>query len=132
MDWFDAVLTKRFKINRSEAGQVNHMLGARIRQDLKQGTLAMDQTGAIEALAKKFKLDGTNANARTSTPMTQERLPKQERITDESGFPYLSAVGSLLHIAGLTRADIAYAVGVVARYSNAYRSGMGGVARLRI
>ena len=120
MDWFDSVLTKRFKINRSEAGQVNHMLGARIRQDLKQGTLAMDQTGAIEALAKKFKLDGTNANARTSTPMTQERLPKQERITDESGFPYLSAVGSLLHIAGLTRPDISYAVGVVARYSNAY------------
>ena len=120
MDWFDNVLSKRFKINRSEAGQVNHMLGARIRQDLDAGTLTMDQTAAIEALAKKFKLDSTNASPRTSTPMTQQKLYRQESITDETGFPYLSAVGSLLHIAGLTRPDIAYAVGVVARHSNAY------------
>ena len=120
MDWFDSVLKKRFKINRSEAGQVNHMLGARIRQDLKAGTLTMDQTAAIEALAKKFKLDSTNASPRTSTPMTQQKLHRQEHITDDTGFPYLSAVGSLLHIAGLTRPDIAYSVGVVARYSNAY------------
>ena len=40
------IVNQRFKISRSEAGQVNHMLGARIRQDLKQGTLAMDQTVA--------------------------------------------------------------------------------------
>ena len=96
------------------------MLGARIRQDLKAGTLTMDQTAAIEALAKKFKLDSTNASPRTSTPMTQQKLHRQEHITDDTGFPYLSAVGSLLHIAGLTRPDIAYSVGVVARYSNAY------------
>ena len=74
LDWFDQVLRKRFKINMLDAGNINHMLGARIRQDLKKGTLTMDQTAAIEVLAKKFQMDQSNYNSRVSTPMTQDGL----------------------------------------------------------
>ena len=52
--------------------------------------------------------------------MTLERLERQTQTTDTTGFHYLSAVGSLLHIAQLTRPDIAYAVGVCSRHSSAF------------
>ena len=116
MDWFNKMLETRFKINPHDRGEISYMLGARVRQDLKEGTITMDQTAAIEALAKRFQLDTTSKNARNCTPIALEALPKQATKTVE--WDYLSAVGSLLHIAGLTRPDIAYAVGSVARHGS--------------
>ena len=114
------MLNKRFDINPRDTGAIHYMLGARIRQDRSQGSLTVDQTAAITALAERFNCHQTNRSANTAVPMTQEPLAQQSTITDSTGFEYLSAVGSLLHIAGLTRPDIAYAVGVCARHSHAY------------
>ena len=55
------------------------MLGTRVRQDLKKGTITMDQTAAIEALAKRFNIDSTMPNARNCTPIAVEALPKQAK-----------------------------------------------------
>jgi hypothetical protein len=118
LNWFDKMLAQRFEINPTDTGNVHHALGARIRQDLDKGTLTMDQSSAIQLLAERFKLTDTKPNARNCTPATIEPLPKQNEITAD--FPYLSAVGSLLHIAGLTRPDISYAVGAVARHGAAF------------
>ena len=123
LDWFGKMLSKRFTINPHDTGEIKHMLGARIRQDLDRGTVTMDQTAAIVALAKAHGLDKTNASPTANgTPMTQEPLPRVERTSDEDkkDFHYLSAVGSLLHISLLTRPDISYAVGVCARHGAAY------------
>jgi hypothetical protein len=118
MDWFNAMLETRFKINPHDRGEISYMLGARVRQDLKKGTITMDQTAAIEALAKRFKVETTVPNARNCTPIAIEALPKDKVKSIE--FEYLSAVGSLLHITGMTRPDIAYAVGSVARHGATY------------
>ena len=118
LDWFNKVLEARFKINPHDRGEISYMLGTRVRQDLQKGTITMDQTAAIEALAKRFKIDSTMPNARNCTPIAVEALPKQAKKDVE--FEYLSAVGSLLHISGMTRPDIAYAVGSVARHGATY------------
>jgi transposase InsO family protein len=119
-DYFQKLLRSRFTINERDTGDIHYMLGVRIRQDLDNGTISMDQTAAIEALAKKFDLDNSPPSRLNATPMTLERLDRQSQTTDTTGFQYLSAVGSLLHIAQLTRPDIAYAVGVCSRHSSAY------------
>ena len=81
----------------------------------------MDQTAAISALAKRFDLHESIASSSTRTPMTQEPLPHLQCTADDSkSFPYLSAIGSLLHIGLLTRPDISYAFGVCARHGAAY------------
>ena len=118
MDWFNQMMETRFKINPHDRGEISYMLGTRVRQDLEKGTITMDQTAAIEALAKRFNLDSTKPNSRNCTPIGVEALPKQNQKTAE--FEYLSAVGSLLHISGMTRPDIAYAVGSVARHGATY------------
>ena len=118
LDWFNKVLESKFKINPHDRGEISYMLGTRVQQDLDKGTITMDQTAAIEALAKRFKLDTTKPNSRNCTPIGLEALPKQAKKTTE--FEYLSAVGSLLHISGMTRPDIAYAVGSVARHGATY------------
>ena len=118
MDWFNKMLETRFKINPHDRGEISYMLGARVRQDLEKGTITMDQTAAIENLAKRFKVETTVPNARNCTPIAIEALPKDKEKSIE--FEYLSAVGSLLHITGMTRPDIAYAVGSVARHGATY------------
>ena len=119
-DFFYKLLRSRFTINERDTGDIHYMLGVRIRQDLAKGTITMDQTAAIEALAKKFGLHNSPSSRLNATPMTLERLERQTQTTDTTGFHYLSAVGSLLHIAQLTRPDIAYAVGVCSRHSSAF------------
>ena len=69
-------------------------------------------------MAKRFKVETTVPNARNCTPIAVEALPKDKGKSIE--FEYLSAVGSLLHITGMTRPDIAYAVGSVARHGATY------------
>ena len=120
LKWFSELLESRFVIRPGDRGKIEYMLGTRIRQDLKGGTLTMDQTAAIEALAKRYKLHTTVPNSRTTTPINVKPLPKQISKTDDTGFEYLSAVGSLLFISGMTRPDISYAVGAVARHGSAY------------
>ena len=120
LDWFNEVLEARFKINPHDRGEISYMLGTRVRQDLEKGTITMDQTAAIEALAKRFKVDTTTPNARNCTPIGIEALPKYKEKEKSIEFEYLSAVGSLLHISGVTRPDIAYAVGSVARHGATY------------
>ena len=118
LDWFDNFLAKKFEINPTDTGEAHHALGARIRQDREKGFITMDQTAAIERLAEMFKVHTTVPNAMNATPATLDALPKLKETTTD--FPYLSAVGSLLHIAGLTRPDIAWATGAVARHGSAF------------
>lgn len=118
LDWFDLMLAKRFEINPTDTGEAHHALGARIRQDRDLGIITMDQTAAIVRLAETYGLDKTNPSSLNATPASLEPLPKISKT--EVDFPYLSAVGSLLHIAGLTRPDISWAVGAAARHGAAY------------
>lgn len=118
--WFNDMLDQRFKIRESDRGELKYMLGTRVRQDLEAGTVTMDQRAMIEKLAERFGQHKSNPNARNVTPMVVEALPKQTETTTSEDFDYKSAVGSLLFISGMTRPDVAYSVGAVARHGIAH------------
>ena len=90
------------------------MLSARITRDRKNRILYMDQSAAITRVAEKCGLtDDKGRNFKS--PMSTAPLTKHvEKSTD---FDYLSIVGSLLHICGVSRPDCAFSVSCLARHS---------------
>ena len=89
-------------------------LSMHIRYDRERGILQFDQLGAIEALATKFRVMDLKPK---SMPITQNvDLPKRKEASVDQ-IEYLSIIGSCLHIAQVSRPDIAYAVGVLSRHS---------------
>ena len=95
------------------------ILGGRVTRDISKGTTSIDQSVAIEKLAKKLGLHHSNP---TKTPMsaTPLPLPNRSKRPPSEDFNYLSVIGSLLHIVNYTRPDCAFAVGSLARFSSNY------------
>jgi hypothetical protein len=113
-------LNARFPVNPNATGLITFdkpglVLSMRVRYDQARGILEMDQLASIEALAKKFNVTGL---AKKSMPITASvLLPKLEKAEVDVN-TYLSVLGSCLHIAQVSRPDIAYAVSVLCRHSS--------------
>lgn len=112
------VMSARFEM--VDFGPVSTVLGIRIIQDLKKGTLTMSQEKYVRFLLEKY---GMEACKPTQTPMvTGVKLSKQiepktkEEEKDMERIPYRSAVGSLMYLMVCTRPDIASAIGLVSRF----------------
>jgi hypothetical protein len=86
--------------------------------DIDRGELRFNQTRAIENLAKS--LDLAHPHKQRKLPISGSNdLPKLlEPESPSLVTKYLSIVGSCLHIAQVSRPDIAYAVGVLSRHSS--------------
>jgi len=85
-----------------------------VRYDREQGILQFNQQAAIESLARS---KGVIDLKPRSLPISQlVELPKLSQA-EVDPIEYLSIVGSCLHIAQVSRPDIAYAVGVLSRHS---------------
>ena len=92
------------------------MLSARIVRDREKGVLYMDQSAAIIRLAKKCRLDkDPSTTRRYDTPMHVDFPTKHGKKTTE--YDYLSVVGAVLHICGVSRPDCSFAVRCLARHS---------------
>ena len=119
--WFMKNLENRFPINQKSSGVITKdepgfALSMHIRYDRERGILQFDQLGAIEALAAKFRVMDLKPK---SMPITQNVILPKHKDASEYVDPieYLSIIGSCLHIAQVSRPDIAYAVGVLSRHS---------------
>ena len=100
-------------------GEVRSVLGIRVRRDRVKKTLTLDQeTYALDMLNK---LEMLQCKA-MPTPTVEKCLSKQHGPKSESerremtAVPYRDGVGSLMWLAGQTRPDLAFAVGVLARF----------------
>jgi len=91
------------------------MLSARIVRDREKGVLYMDQSAAITRLAQKCGLDKDTPKRRYDTPMHVDLPTKHDEKTTE--YDYLSVVGAVLHICGVSRPDCSFSVGCLARHS---------------
>jgi len=118
-EWFMERFSKRFPLNPNSTGTITFenpglLLSMNLRYDRARGILQFDQQNSIDALAKKYNVMDLPRRSMPITPSVN--LPKQTTATVDQS-EYLSIVGSCLHLAQVSRPDIAYAVGVLSRHS---------------
>ena len=105
------ILSSRFKI--SDLGPIHHMLGLQVTRNPE--SISINQSRYTHSILKKY---GMNDCHPTATPLDASiklvPLQDDDEIMDKS--LYRSTVGSLLHLAIVTRPNIETAVSMVARY----------------
>jgi hypothetical protein len=112
-------LKKHFKLR--ELGPTSWLLGVEVKRDRSKRTLTLSQRQYVVDLLEEFGMSDCNS---VSTPLqpnqklTKKMSPQtpEEREAMEN-IPYRKAVGRLMYLAIATRGDIAYAIGVLARFS---------------
>ena len=120
IDQLVAELKKHFELR--DIGQTSWLLGIAIKQDLAAGTVSLSQKLYIEDTLKRFGMENCNS---VKTPIDYNHsLSKDEcpstlsEVSEIADKPYLSLIGALRYLADGTRPDIAYAVGVLARFAS--------------
>ena len=85
----------------------------------------LDQSEYAKNIVKKFSSFMGKSSKNKETPLptnVQDLLAEQRELTEEQkqwveSFPYRGIIGAVLHLAIHTRPDLAYAVGLLARFS---------------
>ncbi|CAM8917439.1 unnamed protein product [Rhodiola kirilowii] len=109
VDQFEAHMQKEFKM--SMVGEMNYFLGLQVIQ--KDDGIFISQSKYAKNLIKKFDLE--KASHKRTPAATHLKITKDDAGTRVDQTLYMSMIGSLLYLTA-TRPDIAYAVGVCARY----------------
>ncbi|MCI36521.1 gag-pol polyprotein, partial [Trifolium medium] len=95
----------------SMVGELTFFLGMQIKK--MEDTTFLSQSKYAKNMVKKFGLD--NAGHKRTPAPTHLKLSKDEQGVSVDQSMYRSMIGSLLYLTA-SRPDIAYAVGVCARY----------------
>jgi hypothetical protein len=97
-----------------DLGEATYFLGMEITRDRAARTLKLTQARLTGELLGRYGLDGACAH---SVPLAAgEKLTKEGDLLDTQRHPYSELIGSLLYLSVCTRADVAQAVGALARY----------------
>jgi hypothetical protein len=104
-------LEQKYKLKRTS----DTLLGLELHMDKER--IVLSQKSYIERKAAEFGLDGDNC-AKVYSPMETNLQLVPATTCDER--PYLQLIGSLMHSMTSLRFDIAFPVGVLARYGNAH------------
>jgi len=115
-----AEITKLFNIK--DMGDADWILNMRITRDRARGVIRLSQEGYIDLILQQFDVDQTPAT--NSTPflfkelnVAPEGIDCVELNHDDTTL-YRKILGSLLYAANVTRVDISYIIGVLARHVN--------------
>jgi hypothetical protein len=113
-------LKKRFKLR--DLGPTSFLLGVAIERDRAKRTITLSQRQYTLNLLERYSHSGCST---VSTPMepgchlTADQAPSTPEDKEYmSKIPYIHAVGSLLYLSVSTRPDIAFVVGVLARFNS--------------
>jgi len=112
-------LSEHFTITVND--DMNYYLGMHIVRDRKRRTMELFQTRYTNDMLYKFKID-INALSFPSTPLVWDTTTELSQSTspflNEQGIKdYQSRVGSLLHLANVTRNDLLFGVQLASRNS---------------
>lgn len=120
IDHFVEELKKHLKLR--DLGCTSHLLGMSITRDRSSHKLWLSSKPYILRKLDEF---GMNDCKPVGTPMepgctlSRADCPQTpEEAAEMKNYPYMTAVGSLLFLALLTRPDIAFAVGVLVRFNS--------------
>jgi hypothetical protein len=105
-------LSIRFEM--TDMGNLNSFLGLQVDSDLVEGTVFISQARYINKMVENF--GDQNLQVAVTPILSDWDLPKD---TEPFHGPYLQALRSVMHCIISTRPDIAYAVGILSRYSSA-------------
>ncbi|CAM8896162.1 unnamed protein product [Rhodiola kirilowii] len=109
VDQFMEQMQKEFKM--SMVGEMNYFLGLQVIQ--KEDGIFISQSKYAKTLIKKFELE--KATHKRTPAVTHLKITKDDARTKVDQTLYRSMIGSLLYLT-TSRPDIAYSVGVCARY----------------
>ena len=103
-----------------DLGEIFYILGLQITRDRTHRMIHISQTKYIQSILKRYGMEDCKSLATpldANSKLSKDMAPlTSEDINSMASIPYQSAVGSLVYAMIGTRADIAYAVGVVSQY----------------
>ncbi|CAI7898351.1 unnamed protein product [Closterium sp. NIES-54] len=96
-------------------GELTSYLGLRITRDRARCTITLTQSHMVQQVLQRFGF--TWSSAQTTPPATGHSLsaPPSDESVEPSG-PYPELVGCLMYLMTCTRPDLAYPLGLLARY----------------
>lgn len=109
------MLAKKFEM--TDVGEVNSFLGMHIEQDIKNGTITMNQSQYLENVLQKF--DMKDCKART-TPMEKTLHIEKGDKENCSDLPYRELIGCLTYATVTTRPDLCSATGYFSRFQSCF------------
>lgn len=113
-------LSNNFKMK--DIGEAHYVLGMKVTRDRLKGKLWLDQELYINNILKKFNMTDCKPVATpldVNQKISKDMCPKTKIEIDEmKTIPYQEAIGSIMYAAQVSRPDISYAVGALARYNN--------------
>ena len=115
IDWFYKNLSLRF--NAKNLGEISKLLGVRITRDRQNGTIYLDQEQYLDKTLTSFGFPNGKYAAKKILAADYENLrptsPSDETFDVKL---YQQIIGSLMYAMTLTRPDIAFVLGCLARY----------------
>ena len=112
LDKLTKSLDKAFGIN--HLGNLQHFLQIKITFDDK--LIKLSQTRYITELATKYGI--VDSKPKDTPAEVNLKLTKEETV--DTAYPFRALLGSLLWVSRATRPDIAFAVGYISSFANAY------------
>ena len=120
LDNFVIELAKHFKLR--DLGPTVFLLGVEIARKREERKLYLSQRQYVINKLDEFDMADCKPVGTPMLPglkLTKEDSPKTpEECREMENIPYINAVGSLMYLATMTRPDIAYTVGVLARFNS--------------
>jgi hypothetical protein len=112
-------LKAHFKLR--DLGPTSFLLGVEVKRDRSKRTLTLSQRRYILDILERFEMSDCNEVATPLDPNIRLNSSMSPQTTQDveamHSIPYLQAVGALMYLAVATRPDIAYSVGVLARFN---------------
>jgi hypothetical protein len=103
-------------------GPTIFLLGIEIAQKREERKLYLSQRQYVTNKLEEFDMADCKPVGTPMLPgtkLTSEDSPKTpDERREMENIPYINAVGSLMYLATMTRPDIAYTVGVLARFNS--------------
>ncbi len=101
-----------------DVGPASWVLGMRVSNDLRKGTISLNQSLYIQNVVERFGMADCKPAA-TPLPEKLVLMPAtDDEVLEARSFLYLQAIGSVMYAMLGTRPDIAYAVSTLSRFSS--------------